>query len=161
GETTFRVVEAPPDGVGLRARRPRWATVERVHLNGEPTPYVVEKNYLRVLERLRSGDELIVTFPIGLRLEPSVGMLASLSWRGPTGRGVSLRACLKGIAAEPLQVAFTGCRRYESFRRSPKRFRGARGMYYAGRVVGGPRAAADEVWPALPYAEWKETYATL
>jgi hypothetical protein len=34
-------------------------------------------------------------------------------------------------------------------------------MYYAGRVVGSSRAAADEVWPALPYAEWKETYATL
>ena len=82
GVATFRVVETPPDGLSLRVRYPNWATVERVHLNGEPTSYVVEQNYLRVVKRLRAGDELIVTFPIGLRLEPNEGMLASLRW-GP------------------------------------------------------------------------------
>lgn len=81
-ELVLRVVAAPPDGVRLLVRCPPWTAVERVQLNGAPTNHVVDDGYLRLSQRLRTGDAVTVTFPIGLRLEPGTGMMGSLWW-GP------------------------------------------------------------------------------
>jgi hypothetical protein len=82
GEVVLRVMAAPSDGVRLVVRCPLWATVERVLLNGAPMGYAVDAGFLRLSQRLRTGDSLTVTFPFGLRLEPGDGMLGSLWW-GP------------------------------------------------------------------------------
>jgi Beta-L-arabinofuranosidase, GH127 middle domain/Beta-L-arabinofuranosidase, GH127 catalytic domain len=82
GATTLRVIEAPADGVRLRVRCPRWASVEHVHLNGTPTRHTVQDGYVRLTQRVQTGDSVTVSFPIGLRLEPDDGMLGSV-WFGP------------------------------------------------------------------------------
>jgi DUF1680 family protein len=82
GETTLHVAEAPADGIRLQVRCPRWATVDRVLLNGESTDHVVEDTYLRTSARLGAGDRLTVSLHMGLRVEPGDAALGSLWW-GP------------------------------------------------------------------------------
>jgi DUF1680 family protein len=84
GETTLRVLDAPDAGVNVLLRIPPWASGWRVVLNDAVTSHTVEAGYLNLSStgRLRSGDVVTVTFPMGLRVQSSDDERGSLWW-GP------------------------------------------------------------------------------
>ena len=84
GEASLRVLDAPSEGVRLLLRTPRWASGWGVGINGAVIGHAVANGYLGLSDgrRLRSGDVVTITFPIGLRVESTSDVLGTIWW-GP------------------------------------------------------------------------------
>jgi len=68
----IRVVERRKRGpFALALRVPSWCRAPRLAVNGEGAPATPEGGYLRIRRAWKAGDEVVLTLPRTLRLEPT------------------------------------------------------------------------------------------
>lgn len=67
--STITIDAAPSDPLTFRIRIPAWADGASISVNGEPVSGVVASEYAKVEGTWKSGDSIVVTIPLRLRIE--------------------------------------------------------------------------------------------
>ncbi len=70
GQITLRLEADRPTRFPLRLRIPAWCAAPSLHINGQAHPLHVQRGFATVNRQWRDGDELRLTLPATLRLEP-------------------------------------------------------------------------------------------
>ena len=186
-DSTFTVVEAPQGPLTVEFRIPGWARGASITVNGAPADVEVRPGaYSSLTREWRVGDEVVVTLPLELRVEPTVdrpdiqslhhgptvlnmlgaetsfvplSLYGAMNLQGRIVRGVRWEGENVTVGGRLFEPAYNGNnQRYHMYFE-----RRERDVVFAGRSSGAPNPVRpdgttllDEIWSAAPFADRAE-----